>query len=111
MSTNLGIRLQAEAVRTLAFGAISGTYAALGSALLNPARIYYILNTTDGALTFSWNGTTDHFVVNAGGFLLLDVTTNRSDTGGMCAIAQGTVTWVKGTATSGSVYLSVFYGV
>lgn len=109
--SNLGIRLQAEALRTLAFGSISGTYAAVGTALLNPCRIYYILNTTDVALTFSWSGTTDNFVVASDGFILLDVTTNRSDTGGMCAVPEGTLTYVKGSPSLGAVYLSAFYGV
>jgi hypothetical protein len=50
-----------EALRSLAFGSISGTYANLGSATTHPISMANIANTTDKDLIFSWNGgTTDH---------------------------------------------------
>ena len=109
-SANLAVRLGAETLRTLAFGSISGTYAAVGTALLNPARQIIITNTTDVLLTFSFDGVNDHFVLPANAFLLLDVTSNMTLVGGTLVIAQGQRIYVKGTASSGSVYLSSFYG-
>jgi len=46
-----------------------------------------------------------------GGYLLIDVTANKSLSGGFY-LAQGKIIYVKrlGTPTTGSVYLSVFYG-
>ncbi len=110
MSTSLAIRLLAETLRTLAFGSISGTYAALGTALANPCRILYIVNNTDALLTFSFDGVNDHFVIPSMSFMILDVTSNMSIPGGWLTIAQGTKIYVKGSPGSGSVYLSVFYG-
>lgn len=107
---NLSVRIYPETLRTLAFGSVSGTYAGIGTAINNPARILYIVNSTDVLLTFSFDGINDHFVVFGNGFLLLDVTSNRSDTGGAFAISQGQRIYVKGAPTLGAVYLSVFYG-
>lgn len=113
MSNNLAVSLYAEQLRSLAFGAITGTYAGIGPSLEFPCRIYYIQNQTDVLLAFSWDGITDHFVIPSGGFILLDVTTNRTDTGGSMNIAAGRRTYVRepaGAATLGGVYLTSFYG-
>ena len=107
---NLAVRLYPEVLRTLAFGAISGVYAGIGSALLNPARILYLVNDTDVLLTFSFDGINDHFVVASNGFLLIDVTSNMTLTGGALSIAQGQRIYVKGAPTSGTAYLTTFYG-
>lgn len=107
---NLSVRLYPEILRTLAFGSISGTYTAIGTAFLNPIRIMHIVNTTDVLLTFSFDGVNDHFVVDEGGFILLDVTSNMTLTGGSLAIAQGQKIYVKGSPSSGNVYLAAFYG-
>lgn len=107
---NVSIRLYPEVLRTLAFGSISGTYAGLGSAFLNPIRLIHITNTTDVLLTFSFDGVNDHFVVQSSGFILLDVTANSTIAGSSFHIAQGTRIYVKGAPTMGSVYLAAFYG-
>lgn len=108
--SNLAVRLLPETLRTLAFGAISGTYAGIGTAFLNPIRLIYIVNTTDVLLTFSFDGVNAHFVIPSQAFLLLDVTSNMTLTGGALSISQGTRIYVEGAPTLGSVYLSVFYG-
>ena len=110
MSNNLAVRLYPEPVRSLAFGSISGTYAGIGTPLTNPSRIYWLQNNTDVLLTFSWDGVVDHFVLPTGSFVLLDVTSNRTDNGGALNVASGQRTYVKGTPTVGGVYLSSFYG-
>jgi hypothetical protein len=111
MATILAISLFAEPLRSLAFGSISGTYAGIGTAFVNPSRIMHITNTTDVLLTFSMDGVNDHFVVPTNGFILLDITSNKASQVGVMAIASGTRIYVKGSPTLGSVYLSTFYGI
>lgn len=111
MSTpNLAVRLYAEPLRTLAFGSISGTYAPLGSVFANPCRIMHIVNTTDALLTFSLDGLTDHFVCASNAYLIIDITSNMTSTGGSLALAQGQRIYVKGSPTLGTVYLTVWFG-
>ncbi len=108
---SLAIRILAEPVRSLAFGSISGTYAGIGASFNHPIRIIFIQNLTDETLMFSLNGVDDHFPLPANGFLLLDVTANKTLMQG-AFLAEGTRVYVKevGTPSTGSVYVSVFYG-
>lgn len=107
------IRLMLEPVRTLAFGSISGTYAGVGTAIDNPARIFWINNLSDTDLMCSFDGVNDHFPIPSDSFLILDTTSNKTVTSGFY-LAEGTRLYVKelsGTAaTTGSVYFTVFYG-
>ena len=108
----LSIKLLPEAVRSLAFGSISGTYAGVGNPLSNPSRILLIQNYTDALLMFSFDGISDHIPVAPNGFVLLDITANKTVSQGFY-IAEGTRMYVKeiDTPTSGSVYVSSFYGI
>jgi len=108
--SNLAVRLLMENLRSIAFGSISGTYAGIGTALSNPCRMLYIVNATDVLLTFSDDGVNDKFVIPAGSYLLLDITTNNTAVGGSYTISQGQRFYVKGAPSSGTVYLSAFYG-
>ena len=107
---NLAVRLYPEVLRSLAFGSISGTYAGIGSALSNPSRILYIVNTTDVLLTFSFDGVNDHFVIPSQSYILIDITSNMSLTGGALSVSQGQRIYVKGSPSLGTVYLSTFFG-
>lgn len=107
--STLAIRLYPETLRTLAFGSISGAYAAIGSAFVQPSRILIIQNFTDVVLTYSFDGINDHLELPANGQIVLDVTTNQVQTLG-CFIAQGTKIYVKGSPGSGSANVSTFYG-
>ena len=109
-SPNLAVRLLAETLRSLAFGSISGTYAGIGAGLANPCRMFYLVNSTDVLLTFSFDGVNDHFVIPPGSYLLLDITTNNTAVGGSFTISQGQRIYVKGAPTLGAVYLSAFFG-
>lgn len=108
---SLAIRMLAEPVRSLDFSGISGTYAGIGTSFDDPIRIIFIQNITDALLMFSFDGINDHFPLNTDSFLLLDVTANKTIDQG-CFFAQGTRLYVKeiGTPSTGSVYVSVFYG-
>jgi hypothetical protein len=107
------IRLALEPVRTLAFGSISGTYMGVGTAISNPARVFWVNNLTDTDLMCSFDGVNDHFPLPSGGFVILDTTSNKTITQGFY-LAEGTRLYVKelsGTpAAAGSVYFTVFYG-
>lgn len=108
---SLAVRLLAEPVRSLAAGDVDVTYLAIGTAFDNPARIFFIQNLTDETVMISLDGVNDHFPLASSGFLLLDVTTNKTVSVG-CFIAKETTVYAKqiGTPTTGAIYLSIFYG-
>ena len=113
MAINLAIRLAAEPLRSLAFGSISGTYAGIGTAFVNPCRILLVQNLTDETMLFSFDGVNDHFVLPAEGFVLIDVESNKTTTGGALNIPVGTRIYAKDAGTpptTGAVYVSTFYG-
>lgn len=104
-------RLRADALRSLAFGGIGAAFAVVGSVFSEPIRIMMLQNLTDVDVIFSFTGNTDHVIVPAGGFLLLDITTNQWEGAGWFIQAQ-TQMYVKqasGAPTSGSVYISAFF--
>lgn len=110
----VGIRLQAEPVRETGHAAIGPNYVAMDipNPISNPVRILLIQNFTNEDVMISMQWPDDHFPIPQGGFLLLDVTSNRSDLGGGYYIAEGTRFYVRELTahpTTGSVYLSVFY--
>jgi len=105
------IRLAVDEVRTLGFAAIGAAYAGVGTRFEHPARIVFVQNLTDTLLMFSLDGTTDHFPLAPNGYLLLDITTNKTQDSGLY-IAEGSRLYVREivSPTLGSVYLSLFYG-
>lgn len=110
--SNSSIRLKIEPQRSIAFGSISGTYTGIGTPYNHPVRLYMLQNFTDAQLQFSWDGVNDHFPLGVGGSMIIDITSNKSSTGGIFAAAEGDRTYVKtiDAPTSGSVYLTIFYG-
>ena len=112
MARGLSIRLRAETCRSLAFGSIGVAYAGIGTAMTEPVRIFLIQNLTNAILWFSFDGVNNHFPLAANGYMLLDVTANKSQDTGIY-FAEGDRLYVKelDTPTSGSVYLTTFYGM
>lgn len=103
--------LHPETLRTLAFGSISGSYAAVGTVTANPWRIVFFTNTTDADLIVSWNGgTTDHMIVPAGASASLDCAANGIFQYGTF-VAQGTQFAVKQVSapSKGTFYIVGFY--
>jgi len=105
------IRLVPETVRSLAFGSIGAAYTGVGTAITNPIRILHVQNLTDSELMFSYDGINDHFPLPANGFLVLDITANKSREQGYY-LAEGTRVYVKEVVapTTGNVYVTVYYG-
>lgn len=102
-----------DALRTLAFGGISGTYATVGAPTGQNWREFRIVNATDGDVFFSADGTTDNFFLPAQTFLLWDLATNAPPVNTIddFVIGIGTQFYVK-SATSpsmGSVYIEGIY--
>ena len=103
-----------DTLRSLAFGSISGTYAAVGSALTVNPRIMCITNKTQGDMIFSVDSTNadGNLFVPAGTFKLFDLTANlvpgKDDN---FVIAEGTQFYVKQVTApvSGAVYLEFIY--
>ena len=112
MQANLSVRLTPEPVRSLAAGSVGVGYTAIGTPLKNPAKILLFQNGTDQSVMISFDGVNDHFPLFSGTFVLLDASTNRTDPAGSCTVAANTQFYAKqiGTPTTGSVYVSVFYG-
>lgn len=105
----IGVSFKAENLRTIAFGSISGTYAAIGSSFSNPITMIYIVNNTDVLLTFTYNNSVDQWVIPATTSIVLDISTNKSSHANIQALPTGTTIYVKGAPTLGTVYLSAFY--
>lgn len=104
---------RADSIRTLAFGGISGSYAAVGAVITKNWRIFKITNNTDGDILVSFDGTTDNLFVPALSFTLYDLSTNappvsQSDN---LVLAIGTQFYVKQSTapTAGAVWIEGFY--
>lgn len=108
----LAIKLLPEAVRSIAAASIGVGYMGVGTPLTNPSRLILFQNYTDAALMISFDGITDHVPIAANGFVLLDITANKTVNQGFY-IAEGTRFYVKeiGAPTTGSFYVSSFYGI
>ena len=100
---------RAEGLRELAFGSIVAGYTAIGTPFTHPISKLYITNLTDADLKFSFRSPDDHFVLPSLGFILIDVSMENANED---YISIGTRISVKRleTPTTGSVYVSAFYG-
>lgn len=106
-----GTKVSFEAVREVAAASITSSYTAVGTALIDHARLIGINNSTDVDLYISLDGTTNHIRVAAGGFKLYDFTTNRVTDDGFF-VNVGTIFYVKrvsGAASTGTVWIEVIY--
>ena len=113
MAFNLSSKIYPEPLRYVDYPFITMVYAPLGSPFANPVRIFWLQNQTDVTIFCSFDGVTDHFVLPSKTFLLLDITTNSSLPAGSLYFAQGQRLYIASpvSPTTGTVYLSVFYGV
>ena len=103
-------RLQYETLRSIDSATFTGSYQALGTPLSNPASIVKLINNSGVVVTISVDGTNDHDVVPGSSFFLYDITSNTPSNGDDAIfISKGTQYYVKGSASTGSVYLVVQY--
>ena len=108
---SLSIKLEVEPVRSLGFASIAAGYIGVGTSISNPARMLLMQNFTNANLMFSFNGIDDHIPLISYSYLILDISSNKNTDGGFF-LAEGERLYVKqmDVPTSGSVYLTVFYG-
>lgn len=105
-------KAEIEPIRTLAFGDISGSYAAVGTPLAYPCRIICLSNNTEGDMFFSRDGSTDELFVAAGSFKLFDVQTNHRPVNEDSFVFHAGTQWYVKQITapvSGSVYIETIY--
>ena len=103
-----------DTLRSLAFGSISGTYAAVGTPFTVEARIICFTNKTQGDMILSTDSTNadGQIFLPAGAFKLYDLTANlvpgKDDN---FVIAKGTQFYVKQVTApvSGAVYIEDVY--
>lgn len=105
---SLNQRLYPNPLKSIDSASFTGSYQTLGIPLENACRIIKLTNNSTVDVTVSWDGINDHEILPAGSFLLLDVSSNR-EMSNVCEISQGTQFLVKGSAGTGSVYLSSYY--
>lgn len=109
---SIAIRAHFEPLRELVFGGISGTYAGVGTAFSHPIRVIYIQNLTDVSMVFSLDGINDHFMLPMGGYVIFDVSSNKTVHQGFF-FAEGTRVYVKQYSeapTIGNVNVAAMYG-
>lgn len=108
---SLAIRLMCEPVRTLAAASILAGYMGIGTAMSRPIRMLFIQNLTDVTLMFSFDGIDDNFPLASNGFIMLDITSNKTIVQGFF-LAEGQRIYVKqlGVPATGDVYVTTFYG-
>ncbi len=104
-----------DTLRSVAFGGISGTYAAVGAALTHNPRIICITNATDSAMIFSDDNTnaTGKLYLPANSFKLFDFTANIvSGKDDNLVMSIGTIMYVKQVSAprEGAVYIEYIFG-
>lgn len=103
-----------EPLRTLAFGGISGSYAAVGGPLEHQVRAFCITNDTQGDMIFSLDNTLTegNMFVAAGSYKLYDVQANmNTQFDDKYVLAVGEQFYVKQVTApvSGDVYVECLY--
>ncbi len=108
-----GNRADFESLRNLAFGGISGTYAAVGTAALRPLKGFRLINNTDGDMIFSNDSTNSagKWFLPKNSYATWDLTTNRDGTSNDNALAVGTIFYVKQSSapSMGNVAIEAMY--
>lgn len=107
-----GTRVGFEPLRTVVFGSITSSYAALGSPVTGHIRLMNLVNSTNEDVLFSFDGINDHVRLYQGSFQLFDFTTNKVQEDGFF-LPQGTQIYVKyaSAPSSGSVWAEVINAV
>ena len=102
-------KLDFEPLRSRLSTSFDGTYQTLGVPLEHPIRIFKLTNTSASDVLVSFDGVTDHEIVPASSFMLIDISSNRVWDAEYVLSAQ-TQVYVNGTlGVSGSIYLSTYY--
>ena len=103
-----GTRAVFDAVREVAFGGISGTYAVIGGPLTDHARVVIFTNSTNAEVYISADGVNNNFRMAANSFKLIDFSSNKIRDDGLF-VSVGTQFYVKQVTapSSGAVWIEV----
>ena len=104
-----GTILFPEPIYNKQYTTVTGTYSLLAQ-IENPSVILFVQNLTAVTVTFSFDGVNDHFKLPQSGYLLLDVSANKSLARPLNFQSNQCI-YVKGAPTSGEVNLTTFYVV
>jgi hypothetical protein len=105
--SNFANKFYFEPLRSIAFGAISSSYAPVGAPLSDTARKVKFVNTTNAGVMLSLDGVTDHDYIPSNGFALYDLVDSSNIDQQKPEIPLGTQFYVKGTPSSGTFYIVV----
>jgi hypothetical protein len=95
---------------TVASAALTGVYAALnGTGFIQSPFLFRIINAGSTAITVSYNGVDDHELVPANTIFQLETQTNAQPNGNVALFPKKTIVYIKGTAGTGTIYLSGYY--
>ncbi len=94
-----GTRVTFDAVRELAFGAISGTFTAVGTPLGDFVRLMSLNNSMNEEIYVSFDGVTDHLRMATNSFKLFDISANKIRDDGLF-LAIGTQVYVREVSAS-----------
>tara|TARA_Y100000034_G_scaffold103986_1_gene130174 strand:+ start:1039 stop:1383 length:345 start_codon:yes stop_codon:yes gene_type:complete len=94
-----GTRVTFDAVREIAFGSVSGAYAAVGTPLADHVRLITFNSSLDQDIYVSFDGTTDHLRMAQNSFKLYDLSSNKVRDDGLF-IASGTQIYIKEVSAS-----------
>lgn len=100
-------RLTWEKLRSIDSATFTGSYQALGTPLTNPSYILKLVNNSGVLITISIDGTNDYDVAPSDSFWLYDASKYAGQT--VPFIPAGTQIYVKGSASTGLVYLVNMY--
>lgn len=107
------LRVKSEDARSIAGTSLTGTYQNVGSALSNSAKIIFVFNGCDDAITLSWDGgDTDGFILPANSAFSADFSANPNDHDQRPELPKGAQFQAKhnGSApTAGTLSVSVVY--
>ena len=97
-----------DSLRSIGFGALSGAYAAVGSATTDRIRGVTITNDTDASILVTTDSSEDQLFVKSQSYILWDVQSNVNKKDDAFVLPIGTQFYVKTltAATSGSVYIA-----
>lgn len=98
-------------LQSLAFGSISGAYAAIGTASTKPITMVTLTNNTNANLIFSIDGVHDHIFVPTYSWAVRDISAMNIATSSDSTLHAGIIFYVKGAPTTGVAYVeSMFIG-
>jgi len=110
-----------EPLRSLAFGTISSSYAAVGTPFANPVNLIKITNLTDQDLTISYafnsvpasDGTADYDIIPAGTSEIYDYSSDKNTAAGALQQSANTTLYVRSATgtnpTVKGIYVTLIY--